>query len=461
MTTTTSPPRPSLSTDPFLPLREQVRGRVVTRGSGWWDVARAAWVTNVDQRPSAVVQATCAEDVVATVAFAAAHGLQVAPQGTGHNAAPLGDLDGTVLLTTSGLRGIEVDPARRTARVEAGVLTLELAEAAAVHGLAPLVGSSPDVGVVGYALGGGLSWFGRAHGLACSAVVAAEVVTADGRLRRVDEHSEPELLWALRGGGGSLAVVVALEVRLVPVTSVVAGALFWPAERGTEVWAAWRSFVDALPETTTSWARWITFPPLPEVPEPLRGGSFVVVEVCALDPADEALLAPLRALEPVMDTVAAMSVPALTHVHMDPEHPVPAVAEGLLLDDLPPEALAALESVAGPASGSPLLSVEVRHLGGALSRPGPGALDRLRARYAVVGVGVTPDASSEQRALAHLDRVLEALAPWGAGSAYLNFTHRRTPASAFFEPAALERLRAVKHRYDPADVIRSNHPVLV
>ena len=449
-------------TDLFLPLRERLTGSLVTSSDGYWDVARAAWVLNVEQRPSAVVHAESAADVAAAVDFAREHGLRVAPQGTGHNAAPLGDLAGTLLLKTSRMRGITIDPDRRTARVEAGVLWQELTEAAAEHGLSGLAGSSPDVGVVGYTVGGGLSWFGRKHGLSCSALLAAEVVTADGQLRTVDADHDADLFWALRGGGGGVAVVTALELRLWPLQEVQAGALFWPVERGAEVWRAWRSWVDALPEETTTWARYMSFPPVPDVPEPLRGGAFVVVEACHLGDADEAaaLLAPMRALGPALDTFATIPTTALSRVHMDPEQPVPAAGEGMMLADLPEEAIEQLVRVGGPGSGSPLLSLEVRHLGGQLARAADGALESLRARFAVFAVGVTPDPVSEAHVRAHCDAVRAALAPWDAGCSYLNFTERSAAPSEFFTAEALARLRQVKQRYDAGDLVRSNHPVL-
>ena len=448
-------------TDLFLPLREQLTGSLVTSSDGYWDVARAAWVLNVDQRPSAVVHAETVADVVAAVDFAREHGLRIAAQGTGHNAAPLGDLAGTLLLKTARMRGITIDPERHTARIEAGVLWQELTEAAAEHGLAGLVGSSPDVGVVGYTVGGGLSWFGRKHGLACSAVVAAEVVTADGQVRHVDADHDADLFWALRGGGG-VAVVTALELRLLPVREVQAGALFWPAERGADVWDAWRSWVDTLPDETTTWARFMSFPPIPEVPEPLRGNSYVIVEACHLGDAGEvdALLAPMRELGPVLDTVATMPTTSLSRVHMDPEQPVPCAGEGMMLADLPGEAVEQLVRVGGHGSGSPLLSLEVRHLGGQLSREAEGALGALRAKFAVFAVGVTPDPVTEQVVRTHCDAVRAALAPWDAGCSYLNFTERSAAPSEFFSSDALARLRQVKQRYDAEDLVRSNHPVL-
>ena len=320
-----------------------------------WNEARAAWNLAVDQQPVAVALPESAEDIVAVVRWARSRGLRIAPQGTGHNAAAMGSLAHTVLVKTERMRGIVIDPDTRTARVEAGVLWAEVSEAAAEHGLAALAGSSPDVGVVGYSLGGGISWLARRYGLAANSVTAVELVNADGELVRADAENEPDLFWALRGGGGSFGVVTALEFQLYPVSEVYAGVLFFPIERGHEVLRAWRRWIEDVPDEVTSVGRFLQFPPIPDIPEPLRGGSFVVVEATSLldESATDELLRPLRDLGPVMDTFATIPVERLSSLHMDPEHPVPGVADGMLLRDLPEEAIDAIVASAGAGSGSP------------------------------------------------------------------------------------------------------------
>src|SRR5947207_7912035 len=262
------------------PTTVEPAGTIVTPDDPGWDEARLAWNLAVDQHPAAVARPRSADDVVAAVDFARQHGLRVAAQGTGHNAAPLGALADTLLVKTDGMRGVAVAPVERTARVEAGAVWLEVVDAAAEHGLAALAGSSPDVGVVGYTLGGGLSWLARTYGLSASNVVAIEVVTADARLRRVDADHEPELFWALRGGGGSFGVVTSIELRLFPVAEVYAGVLWWPIDRGPEVLQAWRELTqNGLPDELTTVGRYLQLPPLPDIPEAVRCQSFVVVEV--------------------------------------------------------------------------------------------------------------------------------------------------------------------------------------
>jgi FAD binding domain len=441
-----------------------LHGKIVIPEHARFDEARRAWNLAVDQRPAAVVFAESSADVVATVQFAQEHGQRVAPQGTGHNAAPLGSLEDTILLKTERMRGVRIDPVARAARVEAGVVWLDVVRAAARHGLAALAGSSPDVGVVGYTLGGGVSWLGRNYGLSANNVRAIELVTADGRFVRTDRDVEPDLFWALRGGGGSFGVVTAIEIQLFPITEVYAGILWYPIQRGAEVLHAWRELAEGdLPDELTTVGRYLQLPRLPEIPEPVPGKSFVVVEAIHNgDPLHaDALLAPLRALGPVNDTIGKITLPALSHMHMDPEQPVPGVGDGLNLAALPASAVDELVTVAGADSGSPLLSVEVRHLGGELGRARPenGALSSIEAQYAMYAVGITPTPDSESAVKTHVEAVKRALEPWAARHMYLNFAETTRDASTLWSEQAYRRLQRIKANVDPYDVIRSNHPI--
>lgn len=449
------------------PLRDRFAGPVLAPGDAGWDAARQAWNLAVDQRPAAVAEATSAADVAAAVAFARTAGLRVAPQGTGHGASPLGDLSGALLLKTHRMDAIAIDPAARRARVEAGALWGPVAERAAEHGLAALHGSSIDVGVVGYTLGGGIGFLSREHGLASEQVTAIELVTADGAQRRVDADSDGEdgeLFWALRGGGGSFAVVAAIEFGLVELEQAWAGSLFWPGEAAREVLHAYRAWAKTVPETVTSIARLLRLPDLPVVPEPLRGVP--VVDVCLAftgDPAEaDALVAPLRAAAPtLLETVATIPAAGLARIHGDPEQPVPGLGHHAVLRDLTPAGIDALVEVAGHASGSPLLGVELRQLGGALGRraPGAGALGAIDGGYVLYGVGVpvTPEIGAAVEA--RLDAVVAAMAPWSAGRSYLNFAERPGGAASAFDRETLARLRALKRAVDPEGLIVANQPL--
>jgi FAD/FMN-containing dehydrogenase len=428
-----------------------------------WNQARLAWNLSADQQPAAVALPESPEDVQAVVRWARQRGLRIAPQGTGHNALPLGSLAHTVLLKTERMRGIEIDAQAQRARVEAGVLWGDVSEAAAEHGLAALAGSSPDVGVVGYSLGGGVSWLGRRYGLASNSVTAVELVNSEGALVRADAEQNADLFWALRGGGGSFGVVTALEFTLYPITEVYAGILFFPLERGAEVLRAWRRWVDTVPDEVTSIGRFLQFPPMPALPDHLRGQSFVIVEAVSLlgtDATDE-LLRPLRALGPQMDTFAKTPVQELKHLHMDPEHPVSGAGDGMVLADVSDAAIDALVQTAGADAHSPLLSVELRHAGGALAHTAPdgGAVSSVDGRFVMFAVGMAPTPEAGAAVKAHVELVQNALAPWDAGRAFSNFAMKRERGERLFGDLTYRRLQTVKAAVDPDDVFRSNHPV--
>lgn len=441
-----------------------IAGRIATPDDSDWDQARAAWNLVADQRPVAVVFAENADDVAATVRFAVESDLKVAAQGTGHGAAPLAPLDGTILLKTERMRGVAVDPGARRARVEAGVLSLELAEAAGEHGLCFLPGSSPDVGVTGYTLGGGLSWLGRRHGFACNNVAAIELVDAEGEARTVDAENEPDLFSALRGGGGGYAVVTALQVELLPIAEVYAGALAFPAEVGAAAVRTYRDWVAGVAEEVTSIVRFVTPPPIPDVPEPIRGVPLLTIgAACIGSQAEgEATIAPLREIgETIMDTFAWMPTAGLSRIHMDPESPVPGIGDGGTIRELPDEAIDAFVSVAGPGSGSPLLLSELRHLGGALGRPAEdrGALSHLDAGFAMYSVGMPMTPELGAAIPGHLEKIERTMSPWAANGGYYNFTEGPCDVDAILPPDACERLGEAKRKWDPSGRIVANHAV--
>jgi FAD/FMN-containing dehydrogenase len=437
---------------------------ILMPGDPGWDDARRAWNLAVDQHPAAIALPESAHDVAAAIGFAREHGLRVAAQGTGHNARPLGPLDNTVLVKTARMRRVTIDPVARIARAEAGAVWHEVIEAAAEHGLAALAGSSPDVGVAGYTIGGGISWLGRSYGLAANNVEAIEVVTADGRLVRADACTEPDLFWALRGGGGSFGVVTAIELRLFPITEVYAGQLWWPADAASQVLRAWRDLTQSdPPEEFTSAAGMMRFPASPDVPGHLRGRAFAIVTAIHLGaPAEaDALLAPLRALGPVTDTVQTIPVTELLRLHMDPDHPVPSVADWLMLDSLPAEAIEKFARTFGTEAGQALLAVELIHIGGEMkrARPGNGALAAIDADYALFAGGMAPTAVAALAVRSAVGAVHNAMRPWAARQMYLNLADTARDPGSFWTPAAYDRLRRIKAAVDPDDLIRSNHPV--
>ena len=442
-------------------LRAQLAGAVVVPGEDTWDIARQAWNLAADQQPTFVALPKSAADVQAIVNFARAHGLRIAMQGTGHNAVPMGPLDGTILVKTSEMRGVTIDEAHCVARVEAGALWMDVTAPASEAGLAPLAGSSPDVGVVGYTLGGGLSWLGRRYGLAANRLLAAEVVTADGRLVRASRHEHPELFWALRGGGGNFGAVVAIEFELIPLRKVYAGMLMFPWENVREIMHTWREWTATVPDTVTTSFRIMQLPPMPELPDFLRGRSVVLIDGAIIENDERAaeLLAPLRALGPEIDTFESIAPAGLSYIHMDPEDPMPGMSDSALLDALPAEAVEAVVEVAGPGSGSPMLMFEIRHLGGALGRYGGGALSRFEGEYVYFAAGVPMDPGVTAALESHFALVGAALAPYTSGRQYLNFAERPHDPAAFFGTETYERLRRVKAAVDPLELFRGNHQI--
>jgi len=442
-----------------------IAGHVATPSDSDWDEARLAWNLAADQRPEAVAFVESADDVAKTVRFAAESDLRVAGQGTGHGAFGLaGSLEGAILIKTERMRGIEVDPDAQTARVEAGVLVAELSGAAGAHGLSSMPGSSPDVGVTGYTLGGGLSWLGRRYGFACNRVGAIELVMADGEQRTVDAENEPDLFWALRGGGGGYAIVTALRLNLLPIAEIYAGALVFPAELGAEAVRAYRDWAASVSDDVTSVVRFVTPPPIPDVPEPIRGRPLLTIDGACIgtQAGGEAIVAPLRELgETIMDTWGQIPAEGLCRIHMDPENPVPGLGEGLTIRELPDEAIEAFASLAGPDSGSPMLLSELRHIGGALGRPDPGggALTHLESEFVMYSVGMPMTPELGAAIPQYLAKIEQTMQPWAGEGSYYNFTERPCDADAILPADVCTRLAEVKRKWDPEAMIVANHSV--
>lgn len=443
-----------------------ITGRIATPTDSDWDQARLAWNLAADQRPEAIAFVESADDVAKVIGFAAEHELRVAGQGTGHGAVALEPLDETILIKTERMRGIEIDPDARTARVEAGALVLELSEAAQAHDLSSMPGSAPDVGVIGYTLGGGLSWLGRRYGFACNRVLAIELVGADGEIRTVDAENDPDLFWALRGGGGGYAIVTALRLDLIPIGDIYAGALLFPAEVGAEAVRTYRDWAAGVSDDVTSVVRFLRPPPVPDVPEQLRNVPLLTIDAaCIGDQANgEATIAPLLEIgEPIMNTFGQIPSEGLCRIHMDPEQPVPGLGHHQVIRELPDEAIEAFTELAGPDSGMPLLLTELRQLGGALGRPDAdgGALSHIGADFAMFGVGLPMTPELGEAIEAQLSRFDEAMRPWAADGGYFNFAERPCDADAILPPEVCSRLADVKRRYDPNNLIVSNHAVAI
>lgn len=430
--------------------------------------ACAAWNLAWTQRPAIVVTASSADDVVHAVRHAADRGLAVAVQATGHGVTVPSDQD-CVLIAMNRLDSVHIDPVGRTATVGGGTTWAPVLAAAQEHGLAPLVGSSPDIGAVGYSLGGGFGWLARRHGLAVDAVRSMRVVLADGRTIVTSETEEPELFWALCGsGGGALGVVVEMTVALAPVTDVYAGSLFYPVDAAREVFAFYREWAADAPPELTSAFNITAFPPLEVVPAPLRGQTFAIVRGCfadASDPSAATFVDRFRTWRaPELDMWGAMPFARCAEISQDPVDPVPARSSGRWLGALDVDVVEAmLEAVTGRPP-SPVLFVEARQAGGAVRRPNRAVSYAGReCAYSLEVVGLLLDERAgedlDRRFRAVWSRLDRSLAPLPG---YLNFVdgpERVRIADVAFPQDVRSRLTAVKSTYDPHDTFRHGIPL--
>lgn len=417
----------------------------------------------VPVQPAAVVLATTAADVAETMRFAAERGMRVAVQATGHGAVPVGD--DTILVFTGGMTSCSVDAMARTARVSAGVVWQRVLDAATPFGLAPVTGSAPGVGVVGFLTGGGVGPFVRSLGLAADYVRAFEVVTGAGEVLRVTPDEHADLFWGLRGGKSTLGIVTEVEIDLLPMAQFYGGALFFSGEDAAVVLHTWRQWSDALPDDIDTSISLQQLPPIPGVPEPLAGRLTVAVRYASLGDAGEAqrLLEPMRDVAPVLiDTVGVMPYAALAAIHCDPADPMPTHEGHAMLAELPADAVDALLAVAGPGSGSALTIVEVRKFGGALARE-PRHRSAFCHRAAAFGLATiaVPVPPIAELVAAQTDAVVAALAPWSTGGQMPNFAASDDPgrAARAYSEDAYHWLAALAQRYDPAGVLRTGQAV--
>ncbi|MFH8630258.1 FAD-binding oxidoreductase [Streptomyces lydicus] len=450
-------------------LAREVRGPVLLPGDEGYDAECAGFQLALPHRPAVVVGARCADDVAAAVRFAGGRGLPVAVQATGHGRSAA--TDGGLLISTRRMSGVRVDAAARTARVEAGVVWGQVVEAAAPHGLAPLNGSSPGVGVVSYTLGGGVGVLARTYGFAADHVRSVDLVTADGRQRHVTAERDPELFGALLGGGHGLGVVTAMEFALMPVARLYGGQLVFGGELVDEVLAAYLRWTRDVPDALTSSVALIAYPDLPQLPEHLRGRYLAHIRIAYTGSAEEGekLVAPLRAVGPrVSDDLREMPYAASHTIHRDPSEPHAYDGDNALLGGVDAAALRRVAALTGPAA--PVMCVvQLNHLGGALAARDTAAtaVGHRDARYALRLLsplpGEAPDAGRATVRALHAE-ALAAVAPWRLGRS-VNFLfggHGQRPDAAEVARSVHgadehRRLADLKAAHDPENVFRF-HP---
>lgn len=431
-------------------LSSTLRGRLLRPDDPDFTRAATPWNLAVRQPVAAVVEAADADDVATTVRHARAAGLAVAAQSSGHGAT--GDTTGAVLLRTGALDHVEVDPAARVARVGAGASWASVQAAAAPHGLTGLLGSAPGVGVSGYTLGGGLGWFSRAHGLAADHVRAFDVVDAAGERRTVTATSDPELFWALRGGGGDLAVVTSMETGLVEVPALSGGRIVWPASHAGRVLAVYRQVTATAPRELNLWLSRVEAPGAPPV---------IVLHVAHL--GDQAvtrdLLAPFGTVDgAVAHDVGPVGLDAVGDITADPTDPAAGRSRAELLTGIDDVALEQLFT----APVAPLLLLQLRHLGGALAGPvpGAGALGTISEPYLLYGFGPAYEpgiATAVGERLADVSRRLGGVATGRKPTTFLAPGER---AAAAFDAPSLARLQGLKRARDPRGTVRGSFPLL-
>jgi FAD/FMN-containing dehydrogenase len=449
--------------DTFAPLRARLTGDLLTAGHPAYEQARRTVNLRSDRFPLAIVRAADELDVAATVDFARAHDLPLAVRSGGHSIALFSVVDDAVVIDLSQLKDIEIDAGARTARVQPGVTSGDLAGPAHAHGLALSTGDTQSVGMGGLTTGGGIGYLVRKHGLTIDNLLSARVVTADGQIVTASPTEHPDLFWAIRGGGGNLGVVVEFTYRLAPVSHILGGLLVLPASR--EVVRGYLDHAIAAPDELSMLADLTAAPPAPFIPDEWVGQPVLMVLAawCGSPEEGERALAPLRALaEPVADLVSWIPYPSIYDFTAHLAEPHGASIRMTFADDLSDEAidamLAAARNVTGPAN-----LVHLRGLGGAFGRVANDAtaFAHRDRRYFVAIIAVWLDADDdpaphEAWTLSLWDR----LRPEGTG-VYVNFLEEEGPDRVHeaYPGPAYDRLAAVKRRYDPGNLFRFNQNV--
>lgn len=446
-------------------LQQQVSGRVLTPNDADYEQLRYGHNLSIDQHPALILVAQNAQDVVAGVRFAREAGLNIAVHSTGHGLQY--PADGSLLILTSELKGVKVDVEGRTAEVNAGVVWDEVLTAATPHGLAPLLGSSSYVGVVGYTLGAGIGWLVRRYGFAGDSVRWIDVVTADGVLRRASPTENSDLFWGLRGGGGNFGIVTALSFNLYPVASLYGGNLVYSADGISDVLHFFRDWIKTVPNELTSSLAILRFPSIPQVPEVLRGQTRLIFRAAYVGDAAQGAKWIQQWLDwrkPLENTFRELPFSEVATISNDPVDAAPVYGSNETLNDLTDEAIDVVVRYAtNPAS--PILMMEFRHVGSTATQNAPesNAIGNRDARLFMQMGAMTPNDAARERMRTYIAEYRTALQPYLRGGVYLNFmsgTEAQDRAKDAYLPENYQRLLALKAKYDPDNVFRFSYQLV-
>jgi FAD/FMN-containing dehydrogenase len=448
----------------FQDQKDQFTGALLTPGDEGYDQARRGWNLVVDQYPAAILMAKNTQDIIAGIRLASEAGLKIAVQSTGHGAKY--PADGQFMIHTSQLNEIVINAEAQTARVGAGVYWKQVLDQTCALGLAPLLGSSPMVGVVGYTLGGGLGWLVRKYGMAADSVLAIEVVTPDGVLRRATTQENADLFWAILGGAGNFGVITTLEFQLYPVTSLYGGFLVYPAEQAREAMRFYRAWVRTLPDEMTSSFSVMKFPSLPIMPEPVRGKTLVFIRAAwSGAPEDgQAFIQPwLYWQTPLENAFRVMPFAAVGEISNDPVDPMPTYHTNELVNELSDEFIEIFTRQA-TAAQSPLFANEIRHVGGAVARTSA-ERSAISHRSAEFYLTLLSGVFSPEMAAAielYVKAYKAELRPHLHGGIYLNFMDGKEALERVQDAYSAEnfqRLSALKNQYDPQNLFCFSSPL--
>lgn len=439
----------------FGSLSTRVSGPVLLPGDEGYADEVAGFISRVSHHPDAVVGATSAADVAATVRFARENALTVRVLATGHGSSA--QVEGGILVRTSRLDSIEIDG--NLATIGAGVRWKEVIAAAAPLGLAPIAGSSDNVGVVGYLAGGGLGPLARSHGFSSDYVRGFTVVDGTGEVLEVDSSSNPDLFWALRGGKGGLGIVISVTIELVELDMFYAGSLMFDGPDIETALRGWVAYTSDAPDDVTTSAVLLRFPPFEQVPPPLRGRTLLSLRFAY--PGDlvrgELLAAPLRLVAPVyLDSLGPLAVADVATIHGDPTEPSPGWTAGMTLDALDQDFASAVLGDVGFGLQTPLMAVEVRHIGGATSTdvPGGSAVGGRGAEFVLGIVAMAPVPEALHAVQGAAAALVSSLEPWVREETTINFfpATLANPYTSSWSPSVYERLAAIRLAHDPDHV---------